>query len=164
MTRRIALTAALIVAGASLVAWTSALAQSPVGGSVPSLIGLTVGTPTGFVRVGQSSVYDVHVPVAVTSTVDETQLSVADGEDLSGPAHGHLHDGTSLVRDPLTVSAGRGATQSLSAPFDPLVASWSGPLANQPVTIVLSQRFARPATDTGTLQKVLLITVSTQTP
>jgi len=144
---------------------SAARAQSSppqVGATVPSLIGLSIGTPSGFVRTGADT-YEIRVPVQVTASVRSVNLSIADGQDPSGPAHGRLHDGGGVVSAPLLATAG-GAPQPLAAPVDPLLRHWNGPVSLAPATVVLRQTFATAPERLDQLQKLIFITVSSQTP
>ncbi len=148
--------------GAVTIAGSAARAQQQVGGAVPSLIALSIGTPSGFVRVGANE-YQLRVPVEVSSTVDQVRLSIADGEDSGGPAHGHLHDGGRLLVAPLVASVAGSASQPLDGPADPLLKTWNGPVSLAPATVVLDQRL-RGGSISASLQKTVLITISTDTP
>lgn len=165
--RAAVLVLAALLAGTVAVAATRSIAhaQSPpqVGATVPSLIALSIGTPSGFTRTGVDT-YEIRVPVQVTTSVPSVNLSVADGEDLSGPAHGRLRDGASVVSAPLQVAADGGATQPLAAAVDPLLRHWNGPVSLAPATVVVSQRFAAAPKRLDQLQKLILVTVSSQTP
>jgi len=156
---------AMAGAAALAVLGSAARAQGPpqVGGTVPSLIALSIGTPSGFQKVGVDT-YQMRVPLQVTSSVNRLNLSVADGEDLGGPAHGRLRDGASVVSAPLLVAADGGAPQALDAAVDPLLQHWDQPVSQAPATLVIRQRFARPPTRLAALHKLILITVSSQGP
>jgi hypothetical protein len=159
---------ALALLGAAAVAVAAAAApagaQLQLGGSVPTLVALAIGTPTPFRRLAGGDVYQLTVPVRVTSTVDYTQLSIADGEDFSPPARGHLHEGAHLVSAPLEVLATGRAPQSLSAPTDPVLETWGDALALAPVTVVIRQPLPRGSITDPSLHKTVLITVSSETP
>jgi len=163
MTRRRSRAAALTLAAVALSSVSAARAQAPVGATVPSLIALSIGTPSGFAKVGVG-LYEMRVAVEVTTSVRSINLSVADGQDPTGPAHGRLIDGATVVSAPLLVSADGGAPQPLSALVDPLLHHWDGPVSLAPATLVVRQRFAQPPARLDQLQKLILITVSSQTP
>lgn len=158
---------ALAAALAAALAVAPAGAQIQLGASVPSFIALSIGTPTGFARLGGggASSYELRVPVAVTATDNGARLSIADGEDLKAPARGHLRDGSRVVAAPLEVVVAGGPAQPLSAPADPLLETWSRPVSNAPVTIALRQSLAPGAANAvARLHKTVLITLSSQTP
>jgi len=134
-----------------------------VGGTVLPEIALSIGTPTALQAAGHDD-YLLQVPVQVTSSVDQVRLSVADGEDPAGAAHGHLHDGAGVAAAPLFVSVGTGPTKSLAAPVDPLLKTWNGPVALAPATVVVRQRLAGSLRVATALHKLILISVSTETP
>lgn len=159
------LAAAVATVAALSVGRPAAHAQSPpqVGAIVPGLIGLSIGTPSAFVRSGVDT-YEVRVPVRVTASVRALNLSVTDGEDPSGPAHGRLHDGSGVVSAPLMVAASGGAPQPLAAALDPLLRHWDGPVSLAPTTLVLTQRFASAPRRLDALHKLILITISSQAP
>jgi len=156
-----------VAAGLLLVISGAALSGSPagadlqVGGAVPDLIRIDVGTPSAFAKVGGTT-YELRVPVEVTSTTDETHLSIADGEDFKAPGRGHLRSGQQIAAAPLEVAAVPRPAQPLSAPVDPLLQTWFRALARSPVTIALRQSL--PHGSIAGLHKVVLITVSAQTP
>jgi len=158
-----ALLATLALAALVGLGGPTARAQSNIGGAVPTLIALSIGTPTALAASGRDA-YVLRVPVEVTSTVDQVRLSVGDGEDFAGPAHGRVHDGGQLLAAPLEVAVGDGPAQSLAAPTDPLLETWNGPTALAPAEVVVSQRVAHRLAAVQSLQKVVLITVSTDTP
>ena len=124
------------------LAASRAAADFAIGGDVPGLIAINIGDPGAFRAAGGRGTYEMRVPVSVTSSVDHVYLSVADGDNFTGPAHGHLISGGKPVKAPLEAFAGHGAAQALDAPLDLRLASWSQPLSLQPVTVVLEQRLA----------------------
>jgi hypothetical protein len=139
-------------------------AQLQLGGSVPILIALSLGSPTPLRRLPAGDVYELSVPVHITSTVGDTQLSLADGEDFSGPARGHLHDGSRLVSAPLEVALRGRPPQALSAPTDPILGTWSGPLTLSPETVEMLQRLPQGTSSGQKLHKLVWITISSDTP
>jgi hypothetical protein len=153
----------LVGIGAAVIA-APAAGQLELGGSVPSLVALSIGTAGGFTRVAGSDVYDLRIPVDVTSTLPPTHLSIADGEDFSGPARGHLHDGAHLVAAPLEAAVAGHAPQPLSAPADPLLEVWSKAITSTPATVTLSQVLPRGSITNPRLHKVVWITISSETP
>ncbi len=68
------------------------------------------------------------------------------------------------VSAPLLVSANGGLPQPLDAAVDPLLHHWDGPVSLAPATLVISQRFAGAPGRLDQLHKLILITVSSQTP
>jgi hypothetical protein len=141
----------------------SAARAQGVGGTVLPAIALSIGVPSGFQAVGGGD-YVLHVPVQVTASVGDVRLSVADGEDLAGVAHGRLHDAAGLATSPLSVSVTGGPAQSLAAPVDPLLKVWHQPVALAPATIVIRQQLTRALQAVIPVHKLVLITVSSATP
>jgi hypothetical protein len=153
---------ALAATATAATAGTSARGDGAVGGSVLPTMALSIGNPTA-AEIDRGRAYQLRVPVQVTTTDGTVRLSIADGENFSGPAHGRVRDNGSLLSAPLTAAAGAQGSQSLSAPLDPLLKSWAGPVVLSPATVVVTQQL-QGQTPVKALQKTLLITVSDETP
>lgn len=152
------------VATASVATMDGSAAHAQgVGGTVLPSIALSIGVPSGFQAVDGGN-YVLRVPVAVTASVGDVRLSVADGEDPAGGAHGRLHDAAGLASAPLMVSVTGGPAQSLAAPVDPLLKVWHQPVALAPATIVIRQQLKGSLQAVKPLHKLVLITVSSETP
>jgi hypothetical protein len=158
--------AALVVVAAALALPGAAGARDGVriGGTVDSVLGLTVlDDPAGLGAFPKAGTTSVALHAEVTSTTEETTLSVADGDANAAPKHGHLVSAAGVLPLPLEVAAGDAAFLPLDPPVDPLLRRWTAPLAAQAVTVTVRQRTTAPAP--GDLyHKTLLITVAATTP
>jgi len=150
-------------AGAAIVA-TAAGDGVQVGGTVASEIALALPAPTPFAKLSGRGEYQLTIAARITSTVDTTRVSIADGEDPIGAAHGHLRDGARVVSAPLDVGlAGQGYT-SLATPIDPQLKRFTGTVAQAPAPIVLRQQLRGGSIASPALHKVVLVTVSASAP
>ncbi len=135
-----------------------------VGGTVASEIALALPAPGIFAKVSARGDYQLTIAARITSTVDSTRVSIADGDDSTGAAHGHLRNGSHLVAAPLSVGiAGQGLV-SLAAPLDPQLERFTGTVAQAPVSIVVRQQLKGGSITSPALHKVVLVTVSTSAP
>jgi hypothetical protein len=168
MKLRTILAASAVVA---LAAPSAATAQQPppvnggteIGGVVSSFLELGITQPAkGFASFSKSKNYDMSFDALMTSTDGATQLSVADGDVTSGSKLGHLSIGGKRLADPLEATVGKAAFQPLDASVDPLVNRWADPDTKAKVTVKLRQKVAKKAT--GTYRKLVLVTLSTETP
>ncbi len=157
-----ALAVLLLSSARSLLDGGAAHAQQ-LGGSVNSTIALLIENPTALTRI-RPGVYELQIPVTVSSTVNDTRLSISDGEDYGTAAQGRLHTPAGLLAQPLQAPVAGGATASLASPVDPELKRWGTPLAQQPATIVLRQRVAPGIALGDGVQKVLLVTLSSTAP
>lgn len=139
-------------------------ADLQLGGSVPSIVAISIGQPGTFRATPGADAYALRVAVHVTSTVDGARLTIADGEDLSGPARGRLHDGSHLVGSPLAASVAGQAPQLLSAPSDPVLATFARPVSLAAETITLGATLTHAAAVSSRLHKLVWITISGPTP
>jgi hypothetical protein len=115
------------------------------GGTVPATLSLTLGAaPTfGAFVPGVDRDYTASTSANVISTAGDAALSVSDP--------GHLTNGAYSLAEPLRVELSK--------------ASWTAPVANDPVTITFKQHIG--ATDplrTGAYSKALVFTLTTTTP
>ena len=83
-----------LVSSVALASTAAAHAQEGprVGGSVPSVLALSLSEPSAFSRsvAGHGeSVYTSLISVEVTATEAPTRLTVADGEAIAGRRRGH---------------------------------------------------------------------------
>jgi hypothetical protein len=143
-----------------------------VGGTVGSVLSLTLGTPSSFGAFlpATARTYDAQGTASVVSTAADATLSVT---DATTTAPGHLVNGTFVLPQPLQVRAANAANpnpafQSLSetsgTPVNLL--TYSNPTAGAD-QVTLGFRQAIGATDVlraGTYSKTLTFTVSTTTP
>jgi hypothetical protein len=155
---------------AALAAPTAAVAQTPpvdggteVGGSVPSFLELILTQPAkGFASFAKAKNYDMSFDAQVTATDAPTLLSIADGDATSGSKLGHISIGSKRLPAPLAATVGNAAFQPLDGSVDPLLTKWSEAKTRAKATIKLRQKVTGKAT--GTYRKLVLVTLSTETP
>lgn len=138
-----------------------------VGGSVPSVLGLSLSEPSGFSRSAAGhaeSVYTSIVRVEVTATDAPTRLSIADGEVAAGARHGRLVRGRSILSPPLRAAANHGAYNSLDATVDPVLEQWNEPVAHATATIRLRQAVRGAPPTLRDYHKLLLVTITAAGP
>jgi hypothetical protein len=144
-----------------------------VGGSVPSVLALSLGAPGPFVpaRGGRyggrrrgARLYTASVDVAVTATDAPTRLSLAEGEAGAPRRRGHLVRGDSVLSPALGVAAGRGRFSSLARRVPATLKLWREPLAAQRATIRLRQAFRGSARALARYHKLLLVTLTAAGP
>jgi len=154
----------------AVAAPAAAFAQTPpieggteVGGSVPSFLELILTQPkTGLSKFPRAKTYATSFEAQVTTTDGPTQLSLADGEVVSGSRLGHLSRGSKRLPLPLEARVGRAAFQTLDQSVDPLLTRWTEPGTRVKATVNLRQKVKGKAS--GSYRKVLLVTLSTDTP
>jgi hypothetical protein len=160
----------LVATSAALGGAPAALGEggTPVGGAVESTLALSLGEPSPFARVSaghRQSVYDATIPVEVTATDAPVELSLADGEAISGPRRGHLVRGHSSLAVALQASAGHGRSYSLDASVDSVLEQWGEPVSLEGATIRLRQLVrGTHQPPIGDYQKLLLVTVTAAGP
>jgi len=126
-----------------------------VGGDVPQTLSLTLGAPASFGSFvpGLAKTYTATQAATVTSTAGDAALGVSDADTV---APGHLVNGSYALASPLLVGG---------TPIPGTLQTWSGPAANDVVTIPLSQQIgANEGLRTGSYSKTLQFTLSTDTP
>ena len=134
-----------------------------VGGTVPSSMELIVTQPTGLSKFKKAGTYTTTFSALATGTEKVAQLSVADGEAASGSKLGRMASGSKRLKDPLQARVGSAAFQPLDDSVDPLLARWAGPVTRKEAKITLRQKVAgKPST--GAYRKLLLVTLSSETP
>jgi hypothetical protein len=154
----------------ALAAPGAALAQTPpvsggtnVGGSVPSFLELILTQPAkGFPAFASSKSYEMSFDAQMTATDAPTLLSVADGDATSGSKLGHISVGSKRLSSPLEATVGKAAFQPLDGSVDPLLTKWTQASTRAKVTVKLRQKVTSKAT--GTYRKLVLVTLSTETP
>ena len=162
-----------IVAGtalAALLAAPAAMAQTPpvdggteVGGTVPSFLELILTQPSkGFASFSKTKSYEMSFNAHVTTTDAPTLLTLADGDATSGSKLGHISVGSKRLPSPLEARMGKAAFQGLDSSVDPLLTRWSQSVTRQQATVKLRQKVKGKAT--GNYRKVVLVTLSTETP
>jgi 3',5'-cyclic AMP phosphodiesterase CpdA len=135
---------------------THVASDAPVGGTVPATLSLTLGAPASFGAFvpGVAKEYTAQTTANVISSAGDAALTVsASGAVVSPPGEtvGHLANGTFTLPQPLRV--------------DIAPATWSAPVANDPVTIGFKQSIgATDALRTGSYSRSLTFTLSTTTP
>jgi predicted alpha-1,2-mannosidase len=118
---------------------------SPVSGSVPATLALTLGAPASFgaFTPGVDKTYDASTTADVLSTAGDAALSV------SGPTH--LTNGPFSLPDPLQVE------------MSP--ATWSAPVSHDPVAIAFHQHIgSSDPLRTGSYSATVTFTLSTTNP
>jgi hypothetical protein len=163
-----------ILAGTVLavLAVPAAWAQTPpdpvtggtnVGGSVPSFLELILAQPAkGFAAFSQTKSYEMSFDAQVTATDAPTLLTLADGDATSGSRLGHISVGAKRLPNPLEAAVGKTAFQPLDGAVDPLLTKWTESATRLKTTVKLRQKVKGKAT--GSYRKVLLVTLSTETP
>jgi M6 family metalloprotease-like protein len=147
-----------------------AVADGTVGGTVPSTLSLSLGTPAAFgaFTPGLAKDYAAQMTATVISTAGDGTLSVA---DPSATATGHLVNGTfalpSVLQAKASSAAGLGAgfanVGGSAAPTSLL--TYAGPTSNDAVTVAFQQHIgSSDALRTGSYNKTLTFTLSTTTP
>src|SRR3954469_2901973 len=119
-------------------------ATTPVGGTVPATLSLTLGTPPSFgaFTPGVDRTYETGTTATVTSTAGDATLSV-DG--------GRLSNGAFTLSEPLQIAFSK--------------STWGAPVSNDPVAIAFRQHIsATEPLRTGVYSKTLTFTLSTTTP
>jgi hypothetical protein len=160
---------AATVVGA-LAAPGAALAQTPpvnggtdIGGTVPSFLELILTQPAkGFAAFSKSKSYEMSFQAQITATDPGTLLSLADGDATSGSKLGHLSVGSKRLPAPLEAAAGKSAFQPLDGTVDPLLTKLSDAATRAKTTVTLRQKVSGKAT--GSYRKLVLVTLSTETP
>ncbi len=152
------------------IAAPAAWAQTPpieggtvVGGTVPSFLELVLTQPkTSFKTFPRAKTYAMNFEARVTSTDAPTLLTLADGEATRGSKLGHLASGSRRLPLPLEARVGRAAFQPLDQSVDPLLARFSDAGTRQAAKVQLRQKVRSKAR--GSYRKILLVTLSTDTP
>ena len=156
---------------AALAAPAAAMAQTPdpvsggtnVGGSVPSFLELILTQPSkGFAAFSKTKSYEMTFDAQVTATDAPTLLTLADGDATSGSKLGHISVGSKRLAAPLEAAVGRSPFQPLDNAVDPLLTKWTESATRLKSTVKLRQKVTGKAT--GKYRKVLLVTLSTETP
>jgi hypothetical protein len=120
-------------------------ASTPIGGSVPATLSLTLGTAPSF------GVFTPGVEKTYTAQTTANVISTAGDATLTAAAAGHLANGAFTLPDPLQISLSK--------------SSWAAPVSNDPVAIGLSQHIgANDALRTGTYSTAVTFTLSTTSP
>jgi len=167
MKLRTILAATALAAAAAPVA---AQAQVPpisggtqIGGSVPSFLELILSQPSSnLATFSKAKTYATSFDAMITTTDDTAVLTLADGEAATGSKLGHLASGSKRLPLPLEARVGKAAFQPLDTSVDPLLTKWNEASTRAKTTVNLRQRVKGKAS--GSYRKVLLVTLSTETP
>ncbi len=130
-------------------------ATSPVGGTVPATLSLTLGNPASFgaFTAGVARDYTATQAATVTSTAGDATLTVSDPSTV---APGHLVNGAFSLPSPLLVAG---------SALPSVAKTYAGPVSNDVLSIPLSQHIsANDALRTGAYTKTLTFSLSTTTP
>ncbi len=133
-----------------------------VGGQVDSYLELILTQPSGFATFKKSGSYSLSFNATATGTENMSQISIADGDAASGSKLGHMSSGSKALKDPLEARVGSAAFQPLDDSIDPLLARWAKPITRQSSKITLRQKIRGKAS--GTYRKLMLVTLSSETP
>jgi Zinc carboxypeptidase/Chitobiase/beta-hexosaminidase C-terminal domain len=128
---------------------------SPVGGTVPATLSLTLGTPATFnaFTPGIDREYTASTTATVISTAGDATLSVS---DPSTNHPGHLVNGAFSLAQPLRANG---------SPLPAVAKTYAGPVSNDPAAIEFKQSIGRTEPlRTGTYSKTLTFTLSTTNP
>jgi hypothetical protein len=156
---------------AAAVAPTAAWAQEPppvdggvgIGGSVASYLELILSRPTSSLATfAKARTYTSSFKATITATDRPTLLTIADGDATSGSRLGHLASGSKRLPLPLQATVGKAAFQGLDASIDPLLTRFDDVVTRQSATVKLRQQVRAKAP--GTYHKIVLVTLSSQTP
>jgi PKD repeat protein len=142
-----------------------------VGGTVPAVLALSLGTPSGFGSFipNVAKDYTAAVTATVTSSASSATLTV---RDPSATATGRLVNGQSALAQPVqakagsSVGTGGGAFAPLSTSGSPLrLLTYPAAVSGDPVTIDLKQAIgANEPLLTGTYAKTIVFTLASTTP
>jgi hypothetical protein len=133
-----------------------------VGGDVNSQLALSFDQPQAFAAFTKAKAYSTSLNVRVTATDGPMQLSLADGDATSGSKRGHLAVGSKRLPAPLEATVASAAFQPLDASVDPLLKRWPDFGSNVEATIKLRQKVTGKTT--GSYRKLVLVTLSSETP
>ena len=147
-------------------------ADTPVGGSVPATLALTLGTPAAFgaFTPGIDRNYDAASVATVITSAGDAALSVS---DPSANATGRLVNGAFSLTEPLQAraSSAAGLGSAVHAPLSTTAGSpltlltYAAPASNDAVTVAFRQHLGTTqALRTGAYSKTLTFTLSTTRP
>ena len=160
---RVLVGVALATALAPAAAWAQDGGGTEVGCTVPSYLELILTAPSAsFATFAKPRTYSTSFKAMITATDKPTLLSLADGDATSGPRLGHMASGAERLPLPLEAAAGTAAFQGLDASIDPLLARFNDAVTRRAATIRLRQKVRTKAP--GTYHKIVLVTLSSQTP
>ncbi len=144
--------------------------DTPVGGTVPATLSLTVGPPASFgaFTPGVTRTYLAQTTANVISTAGDALLSVADPSSFGT---GHLVNSTFVLAQPLQARARNAANtgtayNNVGSSASPLnLLTYEAPVSNDAVALEFKQSIgANDPLRTGTYSKTLTFTLSTTQP
>ncbi len=139
--------------------------SSPVGGTVPATLSLSLGASATFgaFTPGVAGDYTASTTATVTSTAGDATLTVA---DPSSTSTGKLVNGSFALAQSIQANAGGGAFAPVGGSSSPTsLKSYAGPASNDVVSVGFRQSIAaNEALRTGAYSKTLTFTLSTTTP
>jgi hypothetical protein len=159
--------AGVVLAVAAVPLGANAQSGPNVGGTVPSFLQLSVVQPDGFASFPKGPVahtYTLTIGAQVTATDAPLLMSIGDGDYSSGSRHGHLVSGSSVLASPLQVATGSTTWRALDGSTDPTLDQWQQQITNAPAPIRLRQDVGAGAGPHTGFHKLLLLTLSTQSP
>ena len=127
-----------------------------------SSLELILSQPSGLSTFKKSGTYALSVKAMATTSVPRRSSAWPTGTPPTAPSSAYMTSGSKRLKDPLQARVGSAAFQPLSASLDPLLSSWSGPFSRKPVTVDLRQTIR--GTAKGTYHKLVLVTLSSETP
>ena len=155
--------AVLVAPGVSVAQPPPVNGGTEVGGVVGSFLELGITQPaTGFAAFSKAKSYGMSFDAQATASDTTTLLSIADGDATSGSKLGHISVGSKRLPSPLEATVGKAAFQPLDGTTDPLLNRWSDAMARSKVSVKLRQKVTKKAT--GNYRKLVLVTLSTETP
>ena len=134
-----------------------------VGGTVNSFLELALTQPSKqFAAFSKTKSYGLTFDAYATTTDGTALLSLADGDVTSGSKLGRIAVGRKVLPSPLETTVGSAAFQPLNGSVDPLLKTFKDVGNRMKTSIKLRQKVKGKAT--GSYRKVLLVTLSTETP
>jgi hypothetical protein len=157
---------AAVAVPAAAVAQTEPVGGStPIGGSVFSSLELVLTQPAkGFASFSKRKSYEMSFDATAITTDGGAQLSIADGDATSGSKLGHLSVGAKRLTDPLEARVGKSAFQALDSSVDPMLTRYADPTSRVTGKSTVKLRQKIKGKQTGTYRKLVLITLSGETP
>jgi hypothetical protein len=142
--------------------------DSPVTGTVPATLALSLGTPPTFgaFTPGLAMEYTATTDATVLSTAGDAILTIV---DASTTAPGHLVNGSFVLPQPLSAralnAANTGSAFGTVSGTPLTVLAYGAPVTNDKVTLEFKQPIAKEdALRTGTYAKTLIYTLTTNQP
>ena len=159
-----------MVAGTALAALVAAPAASAqqvdLGGVVHGSMELVLTPPTkGFASFTRTRSYEMSFNATAITTQSPSLLTLADGDATSGSRLGYISVGKKRLASPLEARIGNsGAFQPLNNSVDPVLRRWSDVTSRSNGNATVRLRQKNKGRSTGNYRKVVLVTLSTETP